>query len=134
MPWTVALYSDFDTELQALDPAVQDELTAQLLMLAQFGPTLGRPAVDTLNGSKYANMKELRFTLDGVWRFCFAFDPLQNAIVLCGGDKEGAASARFYKSLIKKADARYKAHLDSIKVQVAAARKAKKQPAKKREG
>ena len=30
-------------------------------MLEQFGPQLGRPRVDTLNGSRHANMKELRF-------------------------------------------------------------------------
>ena len=38
-------------------------------LLEQFGPTLGRPHVDTLNGSRHANMKELRFDADkGVWR------------------------------------------------------------------
>jgi len=29
-----------------------------------FGPVAGRPRVDTLNGSKHANMKELRFDAD----------------------------------------------------------------------
>ena len=48
--------------------AVQDELLAMLTPLRQYGPTLGRPEVDTLKDSKYANMKELRFKADGgVW-------------------------------------------------------------------
>ena len=34
------------------------------------------PQVDTLKGSRHANMKELRFDADqGVWRIAFAFDP-----------------------------------------------------------
>ena len=35
--------------------------------------SLGRPRVDTLNGSRHANMKEFRFQADnGVWRVAFA--------------------------------------------------------------
>jgi hypothetical protein len=68
--------------------------------------------VDTLNGSKYANMKELRLDSgDGVWRFAFAFDPRRHAIVLCGGDKSGGSERRFYQRLIAKADARFDRHL-----------------------
>nr|WP_252374529.1 type II toxin-antitoxin system RelE/ParE family toxin [Hydrogenophaga sp. 2FB] len=38
-------------------------------MLAEFGPDLGRPTVDTLKGSRHTNMKELRFSWNGqVWR------------------------------------------------------------------
>jgi hypothetical protein len=76
---------------------------------------LGRPEVDTLNESKYANMKELRFKADGgVWRVAFAFDPERNAILLVAGDKSGASEKKFYKRLIEKADKRYKEHLDNL--------------------
>jgi hypothetical protein len=52
----------------AFEPVVHDALLAVAKLLAKFGPQLGRPHVDTLNGSEYANMKELRFeALDGVW-------------------------------------------------------------------
>ena len=69
-------HDDFDAEYDALPEDVQDELTAHRLLLEQFGPQLGRPHVDTLNGSAHANMKEIRFkAADGVWRFAFAFDP-----------------------------------------------------------
>ena len=84
-------------------------------VLAEFGPQLGRPNVDTLDGSSFPNMKELRFRKDGLWRFAFAFDPLQQAIVLVGGDKEGENQSKFYKRLIKLADARFGAYLQTIK-------------------
>lgn len=79
MPWTVAFADEFDGEFEALPEAVQEELLAQATVLEQFGPTLGRPRVDTLNGSKHRNMKELRFDADnGVWRVAFAFDSQGN--------------------------------------------------------
>lgn len=88
-------------------------MLAQLEVLAQQGPLAGRPRVDTLKGSAYANMKELRFAAaGGVWRAAFAFDTRRTAIVLVAGDKAGVGSeARFYKGLIAKADRRFAAHL-----------------------
>jgi hypothetical protein len=76
---------------------------------------LGRPDVDTLYGSKYANMKELRFRADGgVWRVAFVFDPWRNAILLVAGDKSGVSEPKFYKRLIDKVDKRYKDHLENL--------------------
>ena len=69
MAWEVGLDPAFDPEFDALPTAVQDELLAQAKLLEAFGPALARPRVDTLNGSRHANMKELRFQADnGVWR------------------------------------------------------------------
>ena len=110
--WTVELADEFEPEFDALPEDVQDEILAQSAVLAQFGPRLGRPRVDTLSGSKHANMKELRFdAAGGVWRVAFAFDPLRQAIILVAGDKAGAAQKRFYKTLIAKADTRFAGHL-----------------------
>ena len=96
--------------------AVQDELLAVSALLETYGPALGRPHVDTLAGSKHANMKELRFrAADGVWRVAFAFDPNRQAILLIAGDKAGVAQARFYKVLIRKADARFSSYLKALK-------------------
>jgi hypothetical protein len=118
MVWNVEFHADFDPEYEELDEVVQDELLAQLKVLETFGPQLGRPRVDTLNGSEYANMKELRFdAAGGVWRFAFAFDPKRDAIVLCGGDKSGGSEKKFYKGLIQKADARFSAHVARLKEQ-----------------
>ncbi|WP_370691761.1 type II toxin-antitoxin system RelE/ParE family toxin [Bradyrhizobium sp.] len=113
MVWQVRFHDEF--ELQELPEEIQDELLARLKVLSEFGPQLGRPNVDTLNGSSFPNMKELRFRKDGLWRFAFAFDSLQQAIVLVGGDKEGENQTRFYKSLVKVADARFSDHLRKIK-------------------
>ncbi|NBO82987.1 MAG: addiction module toxin RelE [Betaproteobacteria bacterium] len=79
-------------------------------------PNLGRPAADTLKGSRHANMKELRFDWNGeVWRVAFAFDPKRQAILLAGGDKGGADQRRFYKRLIAIADDRYDKYLATLK-------------------
>jgi hypothetical protein len=87
-------------------------------LLEQFGSRLGRPRADTLNGSRHANLKELRFSAaDGVWRFAFAFDPVRRAIILCGGDKSGGSEKRFYRQLVEKADRRFDEHLARIKQQ-----------------
>jgi hypothetical protein len=81
MPWTVVFHDDFEPEFEELPVEVQNELLARTRLLQQFGPDLGRPNVDTLDGSSFSNMKELRFRLEGLWRFAFAFDPHRQAIV-----------------------------------------------------
>ena len=117
MPWTVRFADDFEQEFLALQQAVQDELLAVARILAEYGPQLGRPYVDTLKGSKHANMKELRFdATGGVWRVAFAFDPRRHGILLVAGDKSGTSQARFYKQLIAVADRRFAAHLERLKV------------------
>ena len=110
--WHVKLHDDFRKEADALPAVVRQELTAQALLLAQTGPLLGRPKVDTLKGSAYSNMKELRFYADnGVWRVAFAFDPERQAVLLVAGDKAGVNEQRFYKQLIATADTRFSRHL-----------------------
>ena len=63
--WTVELAPEFEPELLALAAEVRIELLAQARVIEHFGPTTGRPRVDTLNGSKHANMKELRVDAAG---------------------------------------------------------------------
>jgi len=114
--WTVINHDAFDAEFDALPRAVRIALLAATGLLETYGPMLGRPHVDTLKGSKHANMKELRFdAAGGVWRVAFAFDPERQAIVLVAGDKTGVAQARFYKGLIAKADSRFGDHLKTTK-------------------
>jgi len=103
MSWTVRLAVEFVAELRELREPVQDELLAHARLLAQFGPQLGRPRVDTLKGSRYANMKELRFDAErGVWRVAFAFDAQREAVLLAVGNKAGVPEARFYRDLIRR--------------------------------
>jgi hypothetical protein len=128
MTWTVRFADEFESEFARLNAAVQTELLAQARVVEQFGPQARRPRVDTLNGSKHANMKELRFDADGgVWRVAFAFDPTRAAILLVAGDKSGGNEARFYRGLIEKADGRFDAHLERQKRSEA---KVTKNPAK----
>ncbi|MFY9805120.1 MAG: type II toxin-antitoxin system RelE/ParE family toxin [Candidatus Acidiferrales bacterium] len=103
---------EFEPEFHALHEHVRTEILALSIVLEQFGPQLGRPRVDTLKGSRHANMKELRFSAaDGEWRVAFAFDRSRKAILLVAGDKSGGSEKRFYRELIRKADQRLDAHL-----------------------
>ena len=118
MKWEVDLHDDFVPEYRELHKEAQDELLANIELLEHSGPRLGRPRADTLNGSRHANRKELRFDdADGVWRAAFAFDPNRKAILLVAGDKSGGSEKRFYRQLIDKPDARFDAHLAKIKRQ-----------------
>ncbi len=112
MIWVVELADEFETELRELPEGVQIQVLALARLLQQFGPRLGRPRVDTLKGSRHANMKELRFSAaDGEWRVAFAFDTKRKAILLVAGDKSGVSEKRFYRGLIRKADNRFDSHL-----------------------
>jgi hypothetical protein len=115
MAWIVRLADEFMAELRELREPVQDELLAQARLLAQFGPQLGRPRVDTLKGSRFSNMKELRFNAErGVWRVAFAFDAQREAVLLAVGNKAGVPAARFYRDLIRRADRRLANHLSRM--------------------
>jgi len=115
MSWSVDFHPVFKAEVLELPRAVRIELVASLAPLRELGPALGRPDVDTLKDSRYANMKELRFKADGgVWRVAFVFDPQRNAVLLVAGDKSGVSEKTFYKRLIGKPDKRYKEHLETL--------------------
>jgi hypothetical protein len=111
MKWDVDLHDDFVPEFLVLHKDAQDELLAHIALLEQFGPQLGRPRADTLNGSRHSNMKELRF------KAADAFDLNRIAILLVAGDKSGVGEKRFYRQLIEKADERFDAHVARIKRQ-----------------
>ena len=76
---------------------------------------LARPYVDTVKGSAFPNMKELRTPHDKhlALRAFFAFDPKRSAILLIGGDKHGHRG--FYENLIREADKLYCNHLRTLK-------------------
>ena len=89
---------------------VQDEeakilINAKLIVLQEFGPNLGRPYVDTIKGSKYKNLKELRINHKKyVLRILFIFDKKRNCWLLIGGNKKGKNEEDFYKKTIKQAE------------------------------
>jgi hypothetical protein len=116
MSWKAYFHPRFKVEFDKLSGPVQNELLAMLILLREYGPSLGRPEVDTLKDSRFTNMKELRFKADGgVWRVAFAFDPERDAILLVAGDKSGGSEKTFYRRLLEKADKRYREHLQALK-------------------
>ena len=60
--WIVKLNREFQPEFDRLQEDVQDAILSISRLLQEIGPQLGRPQVDTLKGSRHANMKEARFS------------------------------------------------------------------------
>ncbi len=79
-------------------------------VLAEYGPTLGRPLVDTLVGSKLSNLKELRPRPTSI-RVLFVFDPWRSAILLVAGDKAGQWRS-WYERAIPQAEQLYATYLE----------------------
>lgn len=114
MGWKVVFDDAFAEEFALLGPEIRKAVLVGLRALAIEGPGLGRPWVDTLKGSSFPNMKELRLTVDKVeWRVAFAFDRARAAIVLAAITKGGRSDARTYGRLIRVADRRFADHLRS---------------------
>lgn len=112
MRWSVIFCDEFVEDFAAMPETLKEAIAAHTKLLREFGPTVGRPLVDTLKGSIFTNMKELRFDwMNGVWRIAFAFDPQRKAVLLVGADKRGMNQKRFYSDLIQVADERYQKHL-----------------------
>ena len=59
MKWNITFDPDFKIWFYQQEQGLQDETFAVLSVLGEFGPKLGRPRVDTLEGSAFQNMKEL---------------------------------------------------------------------------
>jgi hypothetical protein len=90
-----------------LDPVTHARVVQAIDLLAEAGPGLGRPLVDTIHGSSIANLKELR---PGTVRILFAFDPWRSSILLVAGDKAGQWNA-WYHEAIPLAEQRYEIYL-----------------------
>lgn len=102
--------------LLSLEASSYDQVLAALELLAEHGPHLGRPLVDSVVGSRHRNMKELRPGSSGRTeiRVLFAFDPERKAILLVGGDKSGEWKRWYWKN-ISTADDLFERHLAAMK-------------------
>ncbi len=113
--WTIETTDTFDEWFDTLDDTDRANVLASMMVLRDRGPTLPRPYADTLYGSSYSNMKELRVQSKGdPLRAFFAFDPKRKGILLCAGNKTGDEK-RFYEVMIPIADREFAAHLDKLK-------------------
>lgn len=109
--WETEYTDQFEAWWASLSAVDQAPIIAGVELLTERGPGLGRPAVDTIAGSRHPNMKELRA---GTVRVFFAFDPRRTAILLIGGDKRGRWH-EFYERMVERADDLYDEHLEELR-------------------
>jgi hypothetical protein len=107
--WQVEFTDQFERWWDQLSMEEQAAIDVTVEVLQERGPGLGRPFVDTVKGSRHANMKELR-PRGGFIRILFAFDPRRMAILLLGGDKRDRWSS-WYEEMIPVADRLFDEHL-----------------------
>jgi len=115
MAWTVILVDEVTNwylDLVSKEPATAELVAAAIDLLEADGPTLGRPLVDSIEGSSIRNLKELRPGSRGrsEIRILFAFDPERQAVLLVAGDKAGNWT-KWYEDNIPVAERRFEAWL-----------------------
>lgn len=111
--WEVGYTDPFEEWWDDLSADQQKQVAASVHLLAERGPGLARPAVDTVTGSRHPNMKELRI---GTIRVLFIFDPRRAAILLIAGNKRGRWQ-EFYDEMLPLADDLYDEHLDELRTE-----------------
>jgi hypothetical protein len=111
--WEVEYTDEFENWWDRLSEDDQERVQAAIEILESAGPALGRPLVDTLEGTRLPNLKELR-PRGGHLRVLFAFDPRRVAILLLGGDKSGRWQA-WYAETIPEAERLYSEHLAQLR-------------------
>lgn len=105
--WEVYVVAEVRDWINDLDPATHARVVQAIDLLAEAGPGLGRPLIDTIHGSSISNLKELR---PGSVRILFAFDPWRSSILLVAGDKARRWNA-WYREAIPLAEQRYEIYL-----------------------
>jgi hypothetical protein len=105
----VILLEEVEAWYFTLDDDAMAAVTGAIDLLEMEGPTLGRPTVDKVNGSKFHSMKELRPAGTSI-RVLFIFDQRRQAILLLGGDKAGNWKT-WYDKNIPIAERRYQSWL-----------------------
>jgi hypothetical protein len=89
--WEIRVTNEFLAWIKTLDERTRAQVVDAIDRLAEVGPALGRPLVDSITHSSVHKLKELRPGSAGrsEVRIMFAFDPWRSAILLTGGDKSG---------------------------------------------
>jgi hypothetical protein len=108
--WEIAVSDEFAAWYWALDEDQIESVNFSVDLLERAGPLLGRPHVDSIKGSRIANLKELRVQHQGCpIRILFAFDPRRVGYLILGGEKTG--DDRWYERFIPLAERIYERHL-----------------------
>ena len=113
MSWDVEATDEFTDWYTGLTDVHAEAVDAAVDRLIEKGPALGRPIADTIQGSRLANLKELRMA--GTLRVFFAFDPRRTAILLLGGDKRG--DDRFHVDRVPLAERLYEEHVETLRAE-----------------
>jgi hypothetical protein len=108
--WDVEGTDEFADWFGGLSRPDQVKVEASIEWLEERGPGLGRPWVDSLEGTR---LKEL-IPRGGHIRILFRFDPRQTGILLIGGNKEGLWD-RWYKRMIPEAEKLYQTYLEDLR-------------------
>ena len=89
--WEIRVTNEILAWISTLDERTRAQVVDAIDRLAEAGPALRRPLVDSIAHSSVRNLKELRPGSAGrsEVRIIFAFDPWRSAILLTGGDKSG---------------------------------------------
>ena len=110
--WDVEFTDEFEEWWDTLEIEEQAALSDRVRLLEEQGPTVKRPVVGEITGSRHdPQMKEMRV---GTLRVLFMFDPHQTAILLVGGNKAGQWNA-WYRTAIPEADDLYDEYLDDLR-------------------
>jgi hypothetical protein len=117
VPWTVEVTDEFAAwarQLRKLDRSSARQVGAAVELLKQHGPSLKRPLVGEITGSKIKNMKELRPGSAGrsEIRILFVFNPWQQIVLLVAGNKAGDWRG-WYRKAIPLAEQLYAEHLEA---------------------
>ncbi len=105
--WEIILVPEVHDWFMALDESSASLVRDSIELLAERGPSLGRPAADRVTGSQLHNLKELRPGSAGRTeiRILFVFDPQRRAVLLVAGDKAGGWT-RWYRDATAARDMR----------------------------
>jgi hypothetical protein len=71
---------EFEGWYRSLGAVLKDTVRSTIARIAKGGPTLGRPRVDVIHGSRLGKLKEAR--VDRGTRLLFAFDSNRNLVML----------------------------------------------------
>jgi hypothetical protein len=113
LAWEIEFTDEFGRWWDGLSAEEQDSVDSSVHMLEDAGPALTRPYADTIRGSQFPNMRELRIQHQGrPYRVLYAFDPRRIGVPLIGGDKTG--NSRWYQEFVPRADAIYTQYLREI--------------------
>lgn len=112
--WEIMTTTEYRDWVRSLKDDARARLQRAEHRLIEQGPRLGRPIADTVRGSRYRNMKELRPA--PTIRAFYALDPQQRIVMLCGGDKAASQQGeRWYRRMIRRADRLYGTHLAALR-------------------